>query len=42
MYSGKIAVSPGGGGIRKLYTKVEKFMIIARAPKLDPEARRGM
>jgi hypothetical protein len=25
-----------------LYTKVEKFMIIARAPRLDPEACRGM
>jgi hypothetical protein len=25
-----------------LYTKAEKFMIIARAPRLDPEARRGM
>jgi hypothetical protein len=24
-----------------LYTKVEKFMM-ARAPRLDPEARRGM
>jgi hypothetical protein len=23
-----------------LYTKVEKFMIIARAPRLEPEARR--
>jgi hypothetical protein len=25
-----------------LYTKVEKFMIIARAPRLEPEARRGL
>jgi hypothetical protein len=25
-----------------LYTKVEKFKIIARAKRLDPEARRGM
>jgi hypothetical protein len=25
-----------------IYTKVEKFMIIARAPRLDSEARRGM
>jgi hypothetical protein len=24
-----------------LYTKVEKFMIIARAPRLETEARRG-
>jgi hypothetical protein len=25
-----------------LYTKVEKFMIIARAPRLEPEARQGL
>jgi hypothetical protein len=25
-----------------LYTKVEKFMIKARAPRLEPEARRGL
>jgi hypothetical protein len=25
-----------------LYTKVKKFMIIARAPRLEPEARRGL
>jgi hypothetical protein len=25
-----------------LYTKVEKFMIIARAPRLEPEAHRGL
>jgi hypothetical protein len=25
-----------------LYTKMEKFMIIARVPRLEPEARRGL
>jgi hypothetical protein len=33
-----------GWGIERnsiLYTKVKKFMIIARAPRLEPEACRG-
>jgi hypothetical protein len=36
-FDNRVTITPK----RILYTKVEKFMM-ARAPRLDPEARRGM
>jgi hypothetical protein len=35
MYSGKIAVPPGGGGIRKISFKVESLIVLRRVADLD-------